>query len=136
MKIYYAHHIWKYGTPIETFEMSVIKNEFDFEDGFEIVNPKDALPQNIPESEIMKQTFAMIDQCDAVVFSTVSGVIGHGVFDEVMYALNKGIQVFCLMGDDCYLVEDKDIFKDVIFQGDNRVYALVHTPLEYEDQEE
>ena len=40
------------------------------------------------------------------------------------------------MGDDCYLVEDKDIFKDVIFQGDNRVYALVHTPLEYEDQEE
>ena len=110
MKIYYAHHIWKYGTSIETFEMSVIKNGFDFEDGFEIVNPKDALPQNIPESEIMKQAFAMIDQCDAVVFSTVSGVIGHGVFDEVMYALNKGIQVFCLMGDDCYLVEDKDIF--------------------------
>lgn len=29
-----------------------------------------ALPQNIPESEIMKQAFAMIDQCDAVVFST------------------------------------------------------------------
>ncbi len=96
--------------------MSVIKNGFDFEDGFEIVNPKDALPQSIPESEIMKQAFAMIDQCDVVVFSTVSGVIGHGVFDEVMYALNKGIQVFCLMGDDCYLVEDKDIFKDVIFK--------------------
>ena len=35
MKIYYAHHIWKYGTPIETFEMSVIKNGFDFEDGFQ-----------------------------------------------------------------------------------------------------
>lgn len=50
MKIYYAHHIWKYGTPIETFEMSVIKNGFDFGDGFEIVNPKDTLPQNIPES--------------------------------------------------------------------------------------
>ena len=135
MKIYYAHHIWKYGTPIETFEMSVIKNMFDFEDGFEIVNPKDTLPQDIPESEIMKQAFAIIDQCDVVAFSTVSGVIGHGVFDEVMYALNKGISVFCLIGNHCYMV-NKDIFKDVIFQGDNRVYALVHTPLEYEVQEE
>ncbi len=131
MKIYYAHHIWKYGTPIEVFEMSVIKNGFDFEDEFEIVNPRDALSQGISESEIMKQAFLMIDQCDALVFSTISGVVGHGVFNEVMYALNKGIQVFCLMGDDCYLVEDKEIFKDIIFKGDNRVYALVNVPSEY-----
>lgn len=131
MKIYYAHHIWKYGTPIEVFEMSVIKNGFDFEDEFEIVNPRDTLSQGISESEIMKQAFLMIDQCDALVFSTISGVVGHGVFNEVMYALNKGIQVFCLMGDDCYLVEDKEIFKDIIFKGDNRVYALVNVPSEY-----
>ena len=131
MKIYYAHHIWKYGTPIEVFEMSVIKNGFDFEDEFEIVNPRDALSQGISESEIMKQAFLMIDQCDALVFSTISGVVGHGVFNEVIYALNKGIQVFCLMGDDCYLVEDKEIFKDIIFKGDNRVYALVNVPSEY-----
>lgn len=131
MKIYYAHHIWKYGTPIEVFEMSVIKNGFDFEDEFEIVNPRDALSQGISESEIMKQAFLMIDQCDALVFSTISGVVGHGVFNEVLYALNKGIQVFCLMGDDCYLVEDKEIFKDIIFKGDNRVYALVNVPSEY-----
>ena len=131
MKIYYAHHIWKYGTPIEVFEMSVIKNRFDFEDEFEIVNPRDTLSQGISESEIMKQAFLMIDQCDALVFSTISGMVGHGVFNEVMYALNKGIQAFCLMGDDCYLVEDKEIFKDIIFKGDNRVYALVNAPSEY-----
>jgi len=131
MKIYYAHHIWKYGTSIEVFELSVIKNGFDFEDEFEIVNPRDTLSQGISESEIMKQAFLVIDQCDALVFSTISGVVGHGVFNEVMYALNKGIQVFCLMGDDCYLVEDKEIFKDIIFKGDNRVYALVNVPSEY-----
>ena len=84
MKIYYAHHIWKYGTPIEVFEMSVIKNGFDFEDEFEIVNPRDVLSQDISEGEIMKQALLVIDQCDALVFSTISGMVGHGVFNECM----------------------------------------------------
>ena len=47
MKIYYAHHVWKYGTPIEDYELECIKKKFD---SAEIINPRTSLPQDRPES--------------------------------------------------------------------------------------
>lgn len=133
MRIYYAHHTWKYGTPIENYEMQVIRDCFEYEDGFEIVNPKDALPQDIPESEIMKKAYDMILDCETLVFSTVSGLIGQGVFNEVIFALNNDIPVFCLTGCDCYQIQTNTFCHEIIFDGDNLVYALVKIPHEYED---
>lgn len=80
MKIYYAHHVWKYGTPIEDYEIDCIVNQFD---DVEIINPRTTLQQNRPEHEILSAAYETITKCDALVFSTVSGMIGHGIFNEI-----------------------------------------------------
>ncbi len=132
MKVYYAHHIWKYDTPIEEYELDCIKG--CFEDA-EIINPRTALPQGKSESEILKAAYEAIKDCDALVFSTVSGMIGHGVFNEIVVALNSGVELYQLEGNDCYKISDADL-KDIIFSGDNRVYALVRTPIKYQENQE
>ena len=93
MKIYYAHHLWKYGTPIEDYEIECIKKKFE---DAEIINPRTLLPQDKPESEIMQLAYDTIK------------------------------------GNTCYEMKDVDL-KDIVFQGDNRVYALVRIPYEYQE---
>lgn len=129
MKIYYAHHIWKYGTPIENYELECIMRKFQ---DVEIINPHIVLPQGKPESEILQVAYNTIKSCDALVFSTVSGMIGHGVFNEIAVAVNSGIQVYQLEGDTCYEMKDIDL-KNIVFKGDNRIYALVRVPYEYQE---
>jgi hypothetical protein len=129
MKIYYAHHLWKYGTPIEDYEIECIKKKFE---DAEIINPRTLLPQDKPESEIMQLAYDTIKGCDVLVFSTVSGMIGHGVFNEIAVAVNSGISIYQFEGNTCYEMKDVDL-KDIVFQGDNRVYALVRIPYEYQE---
>lgn len=129
MKIYYAHHVWKYGTPIEDYELECIKKKFD---SAEIINPRTSLPQDRPESVILQSAYETIKGCDALVFSTVSGMIGHGVFNEIAVAVNSGIQLYQLEGNSCYHIDDAKL-KDIIFCGDNRVYALIHAPHDYQE---
>lgn len=129
MKIYYAHHVWKYGTPIEDYEIECIKKKFE---DAEIINPRTLLPQDKPESEIMQLAYDTIKGCDVLVFSTVSGMIGHGVFNEIAVAVNSGISIYQFEGNTCYEMKDVDL-KDIVFQGDNRVYALVRIPYEYQE---
>ena len=129
MKIYYAHHLWKYGTPIEDYELECIKKKFE---DAEIINPRTLLPQDKPESEIMQLAYDTIKGCDVLVFSTVSGMIGHGVFNEIAVAVNSGISIYQFEGNTCYEMKDVDL-KDIVFQGDNRVYALVRIPYEYQE---
>lgn len=129
MKIYYAHHIWKYGTPIEDYEIECIKKKFD---SAEIINPRTSLPQDRPESVILQSAYDTIKGCDALVFSTVSGMIGNGVFNEIAVAVNSGIQLYQLEGNNCYRIDDAKL-KDIIFCGDNRVYALIHAPHDYQE---
>jgi len=129
MKIYSAHHLWKYGTPIEDYEIECIKKKFE---DAEIINPRTLLPQDKPESEIMQLAYDTIKGCDVLVFSTVSGMIGHGVFNEIAVAVNSGISIYQFEGNTCYEMKDVDL-KDIVFQGDNRVYALVRIPYEYQE---
>lgn len=129
MKIYYAHHLWKYGTPIEDYEIECIKKKFE---DAEIINPRTLLPQDKPESEIMQLAYDTIKGCDVLVFSTVSGMIGHRVFNEIAVAVNSGISIYQFEGNTCYEMKDVDL-KGIVFQGDNRVYALVRIPYEYQE---
>ena len=129
MKIYYAHHIWKYGTPIEDYEIECIKKKFD---SAEIINPRTSLPQDRPESVILQSAYDTIKGCDALVFSTVSGMISHRVFNEIAVAVNSGIQLYQFEGNNCYRIDDAKL-KDIIFCGDNRVYALIHAPHDYQE---
>lgn len=131
MKIFYSHHCYKYGTPIEEYEMELIRGGLAV-DEVTVINPKDVLVQGIPESIIMENSFAVINGCDALVFSTVSGMIGRGVFDEVIYALNHGKPVYEIYGDDIIEIEGILAFESriyrLIFNGDNRRYAVLYPP--------
>ena len=129
MKIYYAHHIWKYGTPIENYELECIMRKFQ---DAEIINPHTVLPQGKSESEILQVAYDTIKNCDALVFSTVSGMVGHGVFNEIAVAVNSGIEVYQLHGNTCYRIDDASL-KSIIFAGDNRVYALLRIPSNYQE---
>lgn len=130
MKLYYAHHVWKYNTPIEGFEIECINKQF--KDAI-IINPRTTIPQDQPESVILDYAYKALNDCDAIVFSTFSGMIGHGVFNEIIYAFNKGKKVYQFDGTTCTEIESYSEFiehgiRDFIFQGDNRVYAVVNSP--------
>lgn len=129
MKVYYAHHVWKYGTSIEGYEIECIQKKFG---AVEIINPRTFLSQDRPESVILQSAYNAIKDCDALVFSTVSGMIGHGIFNEITVAINSGIPIYQLEGNTCYEINNMNL-KDIIFDGNNRVYALVHVPHEYQE---
>ena len=118
MRIYYAHHMWKYGTEIEKYEISLIKSSFP---GAEIINPATDISHEGTEDEIMQRCFEKVDSSDATVFSSISGVVGKGVYDEVhrskavYYIYNNAVLQF---GGALCLIPDS---------GTKRLYATVET---------
>ena len=82
---YYAHSVLKYNTYVEEYEYSLIPGR--------VVNPNELVDQSKSEEEIMKYCFKLIDICDDLVFSSVDGVIGKGVADEIMYAFMKNMPI-------------------------------------------
>lgn len=91
MKIYYAHHIWKYNTEIEKYEIDLIHKHFG---NATIVNPNGMIDQSLSEEEIIDTCLGIVRECDITVFSSVGGVIGHGVYQEVNEAINNGKPVY------------------------------------------
>lgn len=131
MKIFYSHHLYKYFTQIETYETELIKRNFP---DAEIINPNLDLgiPIAMDEEEAMKICLAAVEKCDAVVFSSLSGVIGKGVYDEVNFAFAHDIPVY-------YISENKvQLLKDInyeILNEKRRIYAVVHPVIEVQELE-
>lgn len=142
-KVYYAHHSWKYKTPIEAYEIELLRSAFRT-DSYRIINPREFVDQSSPESEIMKQCYDLINECDCLVFSTVSNMIGQGVFNELAYAMNKRLPIYRINGVDVYQetfdgfyddFQSRALFNivdDIVFSGNPRIYATVK-PLIMED---
>ena len=119
MKIYYAHHLWKYNTKIEEYEISLIKKYLP---NYNIINPNGSIIQGRPEDIIMIDCLKAIEDCDALVFSSMDGVVGHGVVDEVNHAIKLHKDVY-------YITNNKIIFIDKIkwnvINENNRIYATI-----------
>lgn len=120
-KVYYAHHSWKYGTKIEKFELSVIESELS---GISIVNPNTSVDQANPEEKIMFDCFAAIDQCDALVFSDLSGAIGKGVITEIEHAQYLGLRVYHIVANRLEEIMEPIKYK-LLNTGSNRIYAEI-----------
>lgn len=120
MKIYYAHHQWKYNTKIEDYEIELIKAAHP---GCEIVNPNGALDQTKPEVEIMEDCFGMIKDCDRFVFSTLSGTVGKGVCDEVGFAYSWGLPIEIIERNGLHGITVPRF--EPMNSGSNRTYANV-----------
>ena len=118
MKIYYAHHLWKYGTPTEQYELSLIKSIFPYA---EIFNPSEDIQKGLQDDEAMKLCIDALSNCDALVFSDISGVIGKGVMEEIETAVKSMKPVLRIRDNSIFVV---DVGFEVINES-RRVYAIV-----------
>lgn len=128
MNIYYAHHQWKYHTLIETYELELIKRYFP---DSKIFNPSIDLTSvslayssvERMEEAIMAECLTEVEKSDILVFSSLDGCIGTGVYHEVMKAKEFGKLVFYIYHDQLYTSFS------IAKRGDqvrtDRIYAIV-----------
>lgn len=122
--IYYAHHQWKYNTPIELYELDLIRRYFP---KAKIYNPSTDLDitslPSFDEAAVMDECLVQVNNCDILVFSSMDGCVGTGVYHEVMEAKKAGKLVFYIWQDelrtDFQIIERKDSVKI------DRLYGLV-----------
>lgn len=97
--IYYAHHRWKYKTLIEVYELSLIRKYFP---NAKIINPATDLIQKDcgDEARIMEECLKLVLNSDIIVFSSMDGLLGSGVYKEVQTAQKASKLVLYLYQDD------------------------------------
>ena len=123
MKIYYAHHMWKYNTEEERMEIEIIKRIFP---NSNIINPNGSVIETGNEAEAMEQCFNFIRESDILIFTTLNNkVFGRGVYDEVSLALQLGMKVFLLRKDALLKINDINSICEIIIDKtkSNREYA-------------
>lgn len=121
MKVYYAHHQFKYRTKIEDYEMDLIRSYY--EENIELLNPSELIDQRMSETQIMKQCVNYVLDADNLIFSSMDGCIGIGVFTEVMTALAHHKPVYYLYQD--HLIGDFEIIPNPFGTSNDRVFAIV-----------
>ena len=87
--IYYAHHQWKYDTKIEAYELALIERYFPYAS---IFNPSADLKTKDcgDEEKIMAECLETVERSGFVIFSSMDGMVGKGVYEEVAYAKETG----------------------------------------------
>ena len=121
--IYYAHHQWKYGTQIEQYEIGLIKRYFP---GDTIFNPATELTtdHSLGEEAIMDECLERIRNSDIVIFSSMDGVVGTGVYHELEEARKNGKFIYYIFRNGLHSVINVSILEDA--QRTDRVYATVY----------
>ena len=107
MNIYYAHHQWKYRTLIEIYELELIIRYFPdskiFNPSLDLTSVKLAYSSvERMEEAIMEECLTEVEKSDILVFSSLDGCIGTGVYHEVMKAKELGKLVFYIYHDQLY----------------------------------
>lgn len=90
-KVYYAHSMRTYGTIEEKGELEYIKTQYP---EFEIINPAFIPPGTRPK--VMEPYLKAIEGSGFVVISEYNGMIGKGVFTEIMHAWKCEVPVVLL----------------------------------------
>lgn len=121
--IYYAHSIWKYDTEVEKYELGLIRKMFP---NSQIINPNgDISHDSFDETDIMRDCLDVVSKCDSLVFSSVNGVIGKGVYDEIQQAIVEKKLVYYLNEHDLKLIAPHDITFIETGEENRRIYAIV-----------
>ena len=117
--IYYAHHQWKYGTKIEEYELDLIKRYFPHAD---IFNPAvDLDVDGRTEDDIMNDCFGKVIESDIIIFSSMDGVTGVGVYKEVIKAILHKKLVLYIFNDELHT----HFTINPLIDGTDRIYASV-----------
>lgn len=120
--IYYAHHQWKYGTKVEEYELELIKRYFP---NAKIFNPSVDLTCTKEDGEeaVMNECLEIVKNSDILIFSSLDGCIGTGVYHEIKEAKKNDKLVLYIFHDT--LLTDFDIIKRSPFEETDRLYATV-----------
>lgn len=120
--IYYAHHRWKYYTDIEQYELDLIRRYFP---RATIFDPSIDLKASRSDNEeiIMAECLETVRNSDILIFSSVNGCVGTGVYHEVKEAQKKGKLIFYIYQNK--LTPDFDIYERDEFDRTDRIYANV-----------
>lgn len=122
--IYYAHHLYKYDTKIEEYEIDLIHKILPC---YDILNPNGDIKHEdlSDEQKIMDKCLSEIskDNVIGVVFSSISGVIGKGVYDEVNHALSLGKEIYYIYNNT--IEKCSNISFELTNQNSGRFYAIV-----------
>lgn len=96
--IYYAHHQWKYNTPEETYELNLIRRYFPLA---KVFNPSTDLKHTAADGEeaVMAECLETVRNSDILVFSSLDGCVGTGVYHEVKKAQEANKLVFYIWQD-------------------------------------
>lgn len=123
-KIYYAHHLYKYNTKIEEYELDLIKNLLA---KYEILNPNGDIEHDDlkNEAKIMEKCLSCIsdDNIMGTVFSSVDGVVGKGVYDEVNHTKELNKEIYYIFNNT--IIKLKDVKFTLTNKNNNRFYAIV-----------
>jgi len=121
--VYYAHHQWKYGTKVEAYELDFIKRYFPHAN---IFNPSvDLKTKTTNEVEIMEECLEKVRESDILIFSSMDGCIGTGVYHEIKEARKRGKLILYIFHDT--LLTNFDIVEKSKFNRTDRLYAMVVT---------
>lgn len=120
--IYYAHHQWKYNTAEEAYELTLIRKYFP---RASICNPATDLESIATgdESIIMEECLNKVRDSDIVIFSSLDGCIGTGVYHEIKEARKAGKIIFYIFYDK--LATDFIITDRRKSERSDRLYAFV-----------
>ena len=120
--IYYAHHQWKYGTKVEEYELELIRRYFPHTS---IFNPSiDLETDSRDEEEIMEECLERVRNSDILVFSSMDGCVGTGVYHEVEEAQKKGKLILYILQD--ALTTEWILTAREPFERTDRLYATVN----------
>ena len=121
--IYYAHHQYKYKSIEEAYELDLIRRYFP---QAKIFNPSTDLKSNLlgDETIIMRECLETGRASDILIFSSMNGVVGTGVYHEVEEAQRANKIVFYIFHDQLY--SDFTILERPKSQRTDRLYGTVH----------
>lgn len=121
--IYYAHHQCKYGTQIEQYELGLIKRYFP---GDTIFNPATELTtdHSLGEEAIMEECLERVRNSDIIIFSSMDGVIGTGVYHKLEEACKNGKFVYYIFRNGLHSKFNVSMIEDG--HRTDRVYAYVY----------
>lgn len=121
--IYYAHHQYKYKSIEEAYELDLIRRYFP---QAKIFNPSTDLKSNLlgDETIIMRECLETVRDSDILIFSSMNGVVGTGVYHEVEEAQRMNKIVFYIFHDQLYA--DFTILERPKSQRTDRLYGTVH----------
>lgn len=122
--IYYAHHQWKYGTKEEAYEIDLIKRYFPNANIFNPSTDLSPVTDTGDETLIMNECLEKVRNSDILLFSSLNGCVGTGVYHEVLEAENSNKLVLYIYQDSIFanfeMIERTDGGKT------DRLFAMVN----------